>query len=51
MASYAKPLLAAVPEENQRRNELLELMAAFEYFVPIDPDTVPPGSLLHEFIG
>jgi uridine kinase len=51
MASYAKPLLAAVPEENQRRNELLELMAAFEYFVPIDPDTVPAGSLLHEFIG
>jgi uridine kinase len=51
MASYAKPLLAAVPEENQRRGELLELMAAFEYFEPIDPATVPAGSLLHEFIG
>jgi uridine kinase len=51
MASYAKPLLAAVPEESQRRGELLELMAAFEYFTPIDPDTVPSGSLLHEFIG
>ena len=51
MASYAKPLMAAIPEENQRRHELLDLIAAFDRFVPIDPKTVPDGSLLHEFIG
>ena len=51
MASYAKPLMAAIPEENQRRHELLDLIAAFDYFEPIDPKTVPAESLLHEFIG
>ena len=51
MASYAKPLMAAVPTENQRRHELLDLMAAFDRFEPIDPKTVPAESLLHEFIG
>lgn len=51
MASYAKPLMQAVPEENQRRHELLDLVAAFDYFEPIDPKTVPEDSLLHEFIG
>ena len=51
MACYARPLLAAVPEENQRRHELLELIASFDRFDPIDPATVPAASLLHEFIG
>ena len=51
MASYAKPIMAAVPEENQRRHELLKLVAAFDHFEPIDPKLVPPDSLLHEFIG
>ena len=51
MACYARPLLAAVPEENQRRHELLELIASFDLFEPIDPATVPAATLLHEFIG
>ena len=51
MASYAKPIMAAVPEENQRRHELLELVRAFERFEPIDPKLTPAGSLIHEFIG
>ena len=51
MASYAKPLMAAVPRENQRRGELLELVRALDRFQPIDPALVPPDSLLHEFIG
>ena len=51
MSCYAKPLMAAVPRENQRRHELLDLIAAFDYFEPIDPKTVPEDSLLHEFIG
>lgn len=51
MACYARPLMAAVPEENQRRHELLELVRAFDWFETIEPGLVPKDSLLHEFIG
>lgn len=51
MKNYALPLLKAVPEENQRKAELLDLIAAFEDFQPIDPTLVPRNSLLREFIG
>ena len=51
MANYAKPLMEAIPEENQRRHELLDLIAAFDRFEHIDPGTIPAESLLHEFIG
>jgi len=51
MKNYALPLLKAVPEENQRRAELLDLIAAFDAFEPIDPALVPKTSLLREFIG
>ena len=51
MKNFARPLLEAVPEENQRRHELLDLIAAFDYFEPIEPALVPADSLLREFIG
>ena len=51
MKNYALPLLKAVPEKNQRRAELLELIAAFEDFEPVDPALVAKNSLLREFIG
>jgi len=51
MKNFARPLLAAVPRENARRHELLDLVAAFDYFEPIDPALVPTNSLLREFIG
>ncbi len=51
MKNYALPLLQAVPEENARRGELLELIEAFQWFEPIDPELVPVDSLLREFIG
>lgn len=51
MASYAVPLMAAVAENCERHEELMNLMRAFELFEPIDPSTVPADSLLHEFIG
>ena len=51
MKHYALPLLEAVPEENVRRGELLELIDAFQFFQPIDPELVDKGSLLREFIG
>lgn len=51
MKNYALPLLQAVPEENARRVELLELIDAFQHFEAIDPELVPKASLLREFIG
>ena len=51
MKNYALPLLRAVPEENDRRSELLEFIDAFRYFQPIDPELVAKDSLLREFIG
>lgn len=51
MRNFAQPLLEAVPTENQRRDELLTLIHAFDYFEPLDPQLVPSDSLLREFIG
>ena len=51
MKHYAKPLLEAVPAENVRRTELLDLIQAFDWFEPIDPALVPGDSPLREFIG
>ena len=51
MRNYAVPLLRSVPEENDRHDELLQLIDAFQYFEPIDPALVPKDSLLREFIG
>lgn len=51
MRSFAPPILKGVSEDNERYAEILDLMAAFEYFEPIDPELVPRDSLLREFIG
>lgn len=51
MKNYALPILRAVPQENARRSELLDLIAAFDAFEAIDPDLVAKNSLLREFIG
>jgi len=51
MKNYAMPLLKAVPQGNTRRRELLDLIAAFDQFEPIDPEWVAKNSLLREFIG
>ncbi len=51
MRNYAAPLLEGVPPDNERHDELLELLEGFSYFDPIDPKLVPKDSLLREFIG
>ena len=51
MKNYAMPMLSAVPQENARRRELLDLIEGFKHFNPIDPELVPPASLIREFIG
>ena len=55
MKNFAKPLLDAVfqevPEGSPRREELLNLLLAFDHFEAIDPDLVSRNSMLREFIG
>jgi len=54
MKNYLLPLMGAmpaVPEENVRKAELLELMQSFVWFEPVDPELVPGDSLIREFIG
>ena len=51
MKHYAKPLLEAVPAENERHKELLHLIDSFQWFEEIDPALVAPDSLIREFIG
>ncbi|MCD7927467.1 MAG: nucleoside kinase [Oscillospiraceae bacterium] len=51
MKRYAAPLLQAVPAENERHRELLELIEGFRWFEEIDPALVPERSLLREFLG
>ena len=51
MKHYAVPILKSVPEDNERHDEMLELVKAFDPFQPIDPALVARDSLLREFIG
>ena len=51
MRNYALPMFQAIPEENPRRQEMLDLVHAFDRFLPIEPSLVAPDSLLREFIG
>ena len=51
MRNFAKPLLEAVPEGNERYDELLDLIDSFRWFEEIDPALVAADSLLREFIG
>ena len=51
MRNFAAPILKSVPEGNERYNEMMELVAAFEHFEPIDPALVAGDALLREFIG
>ena len=51
MKNYALPILKAVPQDNQRRAELLDLIAAFDWFEAVDPALVAKNSILREFIG
>lgn len=51
MRNFAAPILACVPEENERHDEMMQLIQCFSYFEPIAPELVAPDSLLREFIG
>lgn len=45
MKNYAIPILRSVPQENERHDEMLQLVDAFQHFEAIDPALVPKDSL------
>lgn len=51
MTHYARPIFEAIPRENIRRKDMMNMVEAFRHFQSIDPDLVPKSSLLREFIG
>ena len=51
MRNFAPPILKSVPEDNERYDEIMDLMAASDWFEPIDPARVAGDSLLREFSG
>ena len=51
MRNFAPPILHSIPRDNERYDEVMELIAAFEHFEPIDPAMVAGDALLREFIG
>ena len=51
MRNFAPPILKSIPEDNERYDEAMDLIAAFDWFEPIDPELVAKDALLREFIG
>lgn len=51
MTHYARPIFEAIPRENIRCKDMMNMVDAFRHFQSIDPELVPKGSLLREFIG
>jgi len=50
-AGLLLPELAKIDKSHPSYNKVVELMSALEGFEQIAEDLLPPGSLLHEFIG
>ena len=48
---YAEPLLFMVPEDCEEYYEAKRILKFLEYFLAIDPTTIPANSLMREFIG
>lgn len=51
LKKYAETLFQAVPAENVRRREIMQMIWAFDRFVDIEDRYVPSDSLIREFIG
>jgi len=51
MKQFAAPLLAELPPDAERVEELRHIVPAFERFADLAPDLVPEDSLMREFIG
>ncbi len=51
LRAKAEPILREVPDTEPEYAEARRLLKFLDNFIPIDPDEIPPTSLLREFIG
>ena len=51
LKTYAEPLLREIGPENPEYLEAQRLLKFLSYFQPADGSTIPPNSILREFIG
>lgn len=51
LKKYAVPLLEGVSASETDYSEARRLIDFLTYFLPVEPDTVPPTSIMREFIG
>ncbi|MGI6394162.1 MAG: nucleoside kinase [bacterium] len=51
LKKYAKPLLADISKENPEFREAKRLLKFLSFFEEMDDSTIPPNSILREFIG
>lgn len=51
LKALAEPLLREVPDTAPEYGEARRILKLLENFTPIEPDEIPPTSLLREFIG
>ncbi len=51
LRKFATPLLLSVREQHEEYSEARRLLKFLSYFKVIEPDHIPPTSLLREFVG
>ena len=51
LKAKAEPLLLEVKRNSPQYGEARRLLKFLSYFEPLDGDTIPPTSLLREFVG
>ena len=51
LRAIAEPVLREVPDTAPEYAEAKRMLKFLDNFVPIEPDEIPPTSLLREFIG
>ena len=48
---FVEPLLHTIPDTEPEYGEARRLLKLIDNFIPVDPDEIPPTSILREFIG
>ena len=51
LRAKAEPILREVPDTDPEYAEARRLLKFLDNFIPVEPDEIPPTSLLREFIG
>jgi len=51
LKNYALPLLEGIDSSDEHYSEARKLIDFLSYFLPVNPDAIPPTSIMREFIG